>query len=289
MSEEAGTIHRVLIVGRTDNDTLLAIKVDAEVDQSTGIPYGPGALAINVQDQHTSPILLPLHNDLQADLEFDGLPGVDDWTITLVAGHGYTGAAGEQIEILEGPIIQYADVVGYAANVLTLSEKIYYPFTAAAAITRVSDEMAVDGSGTRQEFHAHPPVGAKYDITGIRVSMICTTEPDDSKFGDVAELTRGLYLAIRLAEGASFPLGTFRNNGDLARVAGTVEYEDKAGGGYHSVRATGAIRRDWGVAIRIRGDVASQAYPHDEIHGIVQDDVDSLLSLRVVAYGHVVQ
>lgn len=272
---------RVLIHGVIDNGTVYPFKGSRQGDSD----YIAGD--VYIQDQHSAPFIEAFHEDLQTGITFAIAPSVGDWQVTLTAGHGFTGA-GELMYIVEGSNYQVLQTVAVATDLVTLDAMIDYPYTVGAEIDRISDEMAVDGSGTRQTFHAFPPPNRVWDMMGIRFSMICAsaTAPDDSKFGNLAALLRGVNVHVLVAEGVPFSLGTFHTNNDFARVVGAIEYTDKGGGGAHSVRVTGSIRGDWGVTVRLRGTVSGLVYPKDEVRIVIQDDIDGLTSFRANIFGH---
>ncbi len=270
---------RVLIHGVIDNGTIYPIK-GSRMGASDYV-----ATDVYIQDQHSPPFFERLHSDLQSGLTFAVAPSVGDWQITLTAGHGFTGAS-ELIYLREGSNYQVVETVAVAGNVITLDAMIDSPYTVGATIDRISDALNVDGSGTRQIFHAFPPPNREWDMMGIRFSMICATAPDDSKFGDLAALLRGVNIHVLVAEGVPFSLGTFHTNGDFARIVGSVDYADKGGGGSHSVRVTGSVRMDWGVTIRLRGTVADLVYTRDEVRVVIQDDVVGLTSFQSIIFGH---
>lgn len=272
---------KVLIHGVNDAGTIYPFK-GSRMGDSDYLAHD-----VFIQDQHTPAMLAFFHQEIQTDLSFAVDPSPGDWTITLNAGHGFT-APGEKIEILEGAGVQYCEVVNVAGNVLTLDEMVLGDFSLAANIHRVTDSLKVNGAVTRQTFFTYPPPGVDYDVTGIRLNMTTTAAPDDSVFGDITALLRGVNFHVLVAEGVPFSLGSVHTNGDLALLTGSVEYFTKAGGGAHSVRAVGRIKNDWGVTLRLRGTVSGGVYTRDEMRLVVQDDLTSLISISALIYGHIV-
>jgi hypothetical protein len=182
------------------------------------------------------------------------------------------------------------NTTGVAGNVISLDAMIDWPYTiAGATIYRISDEMAVNGSVTPVTFHAYPPPGRVYDITGFRIIINCATTPDDGDFGDLAALTNGVNIHALVAEGVPFALGTFHRNGDFFRVGGNLVYSDKGPSGTFGIHCDALIRYRWGVTVRLRGTVAGQVYTRDEVRIVVRDDLTGLGSFKALVYGHVVQ
>jgi len=251
------------------------------------------ALDIYIQDQHTDFIFIPFHIHLQdgITLTADTIP--NDRVIHVSAGHGFI--AGSEIAMGEGANHFYGGVQSVSTNALTLDQPFPFVMTVAGTgIARTSSNMAVDGDPDPIEFHVYAPPDAEFDITGIHLQMVCDTEPDDSKFGDLAALTYGEVLRVYKGDlGCYVNYGVARTNGDFALFTGgeRVSYTDKAGGGKFAVRVTANFPDAWGNTVRLRGAnlVRTGLGQRDEMHMIIQDDIDGLDSYRILAIGHVVE
>jgi hypothetical protein len=275
---------RQLIYGVVDNGTAYPFK-GSQFGDSDYIGHD-----VFVQDQHTQPFVVPFHRPIETGLALGSAPVPGDWDITLAPGHGFTGA-GEAVLIMQSTALQIVETTAVVGNVLSLDEQISFPFTiGSATVERVSTSLKTDGSTARQEFVAYPPPGSDHDITGIRLTMITATEPDDSMFGDLGSaLPRGLNFCLETAEGIPVSLGAFHTNGDFARIAGDLEYSDKAGGGAFSVRVDAKVRANWGVTIRARGTVSvGTSIKKDVLCITAQDDLTGLDDIQANYYGHVV-
>lgn len=117
------------------------------------------------------------------------------------------------------------------------------------------------------------------------ISIVCTTEPDDSKFANLAALTNG--IVVRENNATVNNIFNAKTNGQLAERMYDVEYTDKAGGGNHGVRG----RRTFGGASKNGTVIRLVSGTTDAFEVIVQDDLDEagLVSFRVVAQGHIVE
>jgi len=273
----------VLIRGES-NGVNYPIKVDPEAG-------GTGSLAVNIQDQYTRLIFLPLHLHTGNIITLTAPASVGDWTIDVAAGHGLTG--GEPVATGKANNWYYGYVVSVAGNTLTLDRVINFAMAAGTTFEEFTEDMAINGSVTRQEFHGYSVPDLDFDITGMHISIVCPGQPDDSLFGDIAALTRGISLRQYKGDTGEYEnMGTARTNGMMALfTGGDVVYTDKAGGGAWGVRVRASWTNTWGVTVRLRGSTSGSYTPNgrDEIHMIIQDNLTALDSMHILLVGHVVQ
>lgn len=240
-----------------------------------------GALAVNIQDQHTRPLFLPFHYHLGAvTLAVPASGG--DRTVDLVAGHGC--AVGELLSLREGKAFYDGEIRGVAGNTISLGLPIDRAYSVSAQAWRGLISLDEDGSGAPIVTHVSPPPFLDFDIYGIRLVLGCAGQPDDSKFGDLGALQYGIVLRKFCASTGNYTnMGAARRNGDMALFTGQVEYTDKAGGGAYAVRIVADFAIHWGVSVRLFGANG------DELQFLVQDDLTGLLEFNALAVGHVVQ
>lgn len=251
-----------------------------------------GALDFFIQDQHTKALFIPMHTHTGNVFTLTSAANPGHWTINVSAGHGLVG--GEPIACGCVDNWFYGYVVGVAGNVITLDRVINVRYPAGHPFEELTEDMAVDGSGARVVYHAYSVPDLDFDITAMHISIICATEPDDSMFGDLAALTRGISLRRRDGlTGEYFNMGTARTNGHMSLFVGNgnLVYTDKAGGGAFAVRVSANFRGSWGVTARLRGSTAGPYAPNgrDEMHMVIQDDIDGLDSMHILLIGHVVE
>ena len=245
-----------------------------------------GGVPVNIQDQTTEPLdalfAQSISNfTLSADTVASGITQpslVYDFTAT--AGHGI--APGDEVLILDvvGNKSFFAVVIAVVVNTITVDRPIDHVYPSATSLGRiVTTEMSVNGSVTEQIFSLRSG-SVPTDVTRFMVSMVMSSAGDDSLFGNLAALSRGLVL--RIVNGFQKTIFTFKTNGDIRQFCYDLEYSDKAGPGKFGLgaRISFAGPDKHGVALRIEGV--------DVIQWIVQDDLTGLDSLQVTAQGHLV-
>lgn len=233
---------------------------------------------VAIQDQETPAVNYFLTKPLETlTLAAPTISGGAD--ITLEAGHGTV--VGNVINIREGALICQAEVVTVVVNAITLNQQVFCAFTVDATINRATKNLAVDGSVTPQEFFIVPPPAVKWHIIGFGVHITDNLELDDTKFGGIAALTNGIAMRVYV-NGQYFNLGNARTNGDLFLLLSQGQYSDKAGAGAFGGFWSGLIRERLGIVVNLDGANG------DALQVLVQDDIDALLSVEIVAQGHVV-
>jgi hypothetical protein len=149
-----------------------------------------------------------------------------------------------------------------------------------SSVAGVRANMNVDGSITPQRFQVGP-VGPgstqNVDVAILMGSMLATTAMDDSLFGNIAALTRGVVLRKHNTNIQN--IWNVKTNGELALLCFDLRYNDKAGGGkfgldFRNAYATG---QGHGAVIRLE--------PGDFLEIIIQDDLTGLDSFKMLAQG----
>jgi hypothetical protein len=101
---------------------------------------------------------------------------------------------------------------------------------------------------------------------------------DDSRFGGLPALTRG--LVFRIVNGFQRTIFCFKTNQDIKQFCYDVNYSSRAPSGYFgfSSRITFGGQSKHGVVLRLgAGDV---------LQWVVQDDLTGLDTLKIAAEGH---
>jgi hypothetical protein len=119
------------------------------------------------------------------------------------------------------------------------------------------------------------------DITQIRLQMLDTSAMDDTLFGSLAALTRGVIARHHRNDGINH-MGTFRTNGAMALV-GSVTYPDKVPAGTYSMRA------EFRLAGQQNAGVVARIEPGNYVEVIIQDDLTGLDLFQSIVIGHVVE
>ena len=255
------------------------------VDAVTGITAqveSNGALAVNIQDQHS----------LALDLRFIQSQGAttvatatvaEDTTLDLTSSAGFVD--GNVVGIFSATGIFYfgKQVGAPAGNVITLDTPIDKVFAIGDNVIRATDNLAVDGSGTTQVFQVGPVGGAtavEIDITRVMGYIQDGTAMDDGMFGGITALTYGVVL--RQNNGTINNFWNVKSNGEFGLLAYDTSYSDKAPAGSYGFkfRNTYAGQSKHGVTIRLD--------PGDTLELLVQDNLTGLEAFNVMAQGHVV-
>jgi hypothetical protein len=246
-----------------------------------------GGLDVNIQDQHTPALdslfaqSVPGGNFTLAADTIASTVTTLVYTFTATAGHGII--IGDEIILLDviGSRSFYAEVMNVAVDVITVDRPIDHVFLAASTLgRRVTTEMAVDGSVTPQIFSIRAG-DIPLDATRFMITMTSASAMDDSKFGSLAKLSRGLVL--RIVNSFQKTMLCFKSNQEIKQFCFDLAYADKSPAGENglSARLSYGGQDKHGVTLRIStGDV---------IQWIVQDDLTGLLSMKISAQGHEVE
>ncbi|UCF50240.1 MAG: hypothetical protein JSU91_01810 [Thermoplasmatales archaeon] len=233
-----------------------------------------------IQDQTTAVVDYFVCRDL-FDLEISENTVLEAYIVNVVDASSVV--AGTYLCIQEGQRALQVKVLSINVNEITIDTPLDYAFTTSATIKNRSPELNVNGSSTPVIGSLKPIIGVKWDITRIFLNIVCSSEPDDSKFGDLASLTKGIVL--RKKDGDHRTIFNVKNNGEFAQRCVVTEYTSKSGGGAFGVRAIRAFsgQDNNGVSVRLNGNAG------DELQIIIQDDLSTLNSFRIVAQGHIVE
>jgi hypothetical protein len=270
-------------IGSTNN-TLWHTIVD-----STGrelILESNGGAPVNVQDQATTPIDTYFAQSI-SDFTISVDTGASGKTAaTLVyefeatAGHGIV--AGNEVILLDTASDKslLADVISVATNTIEIDRPIDHDFKVASTLGRiVTTNMAVNGSTTPQIFSARAGT-VPIDFTRFLIKILGAgaTAMDDSRFGNITALNRG--LVFRIVNTFQKTIFNFKTNGEIANYCFDIRYSDKAPAGQHgfSSRITFGGQSKHGVVLRISDD--------DVLQWVVQDDLTGLSKVQVVGEGH---
>lgn len=246
-----------------------------------------GGFAVNIQDQTTQPVDAYF---AQALSNFTisvntGVSGVTAGTLvysfTATAGHGIS--PGDEIILHDTAANRafYAEVLSVAVNTITIDRPIDHSFQIATTLGRiVTTHMNVNGSVTPQIFTVRSGT-IPTDFVRFIITITNNTAMDYSKFGGLTALTRG--FVFRIVNAFQKTIFCFKTDAEIAQYCYDASYASKAPAGEYGFRAriTFGGQDKHGVVLRI-GE-------NDYLQWVVQDDLSSLLSLRVAAQGHFIQ
>lgn len=236
-----------------------------------------GGIDVNVQDPTAPPFQYYLMREDKTDITLTAQAEVDDDVLNVSAGHGFT--VDSYLTIRDGNNIAQSKVKSVTVNAIGIFSPLSSVFTTNSTVARGTIEMDTDGSVTPQVFKYYPSASATtpVDLQTIRLTMINSSEPDDSKFGNISELTNGLFF--RRENSIITNYGNFRKNLDFAEFGATVVYSDKAGGGAWSTTVTFDVKRSFGTVLRM-----SPVYP-DVFLGTVRDSLTGITQMRISLMG----
>lgn len=269
------------IIYLTDTKTYKIIEADTTLsDFIIAIPTeSNGAVPVNIQDQHSEPVCLYLHDHsieptLTSDIAVDDVVFDIDDNTGLVNGYAIT--------LHEGANFYQGIVISSTATTVTVSTPSDRIFTAAGtAIHSGSWNAAVDGSGTPQVFSIHPPPGADFDIYTITISALSETEMDATTFLGIADgITNGTLL--RVVDGDIKNLGLFVNNLGFEEFGYSLYFPPVNKKSEYGMIARKNMSEVNGVSIRLEGAT------EDSIELTIRDDLDSESLFAVIMKGHVV-
>jgi len=266
------------------------------IEDTTGVARGikiapDGSLDTNVQDQTTrmAALRFSLIDDLTMTLA--EIPVVDQYDITLTAGHSV--APGESLSIIydepghvRGSHFMTAEVLSVATNVLTLDEPVPYAFPVESIMYTSTQNMAVDGSvvgGGRVIFGITNAYATPVDVTQVIFHITDNAAMDDALFGGISRLTRGVVLRVKYANGGHYEnFMNIKRNGGFGEISGPEfkEYDSKAPSGVYgyTVKISFSGQGNFGAVMRL--------HQGDSVQLLIQDDIDALLTFTGMLEGH---
>jgi hypothetical protein len=244
-----------------------------------------GALAVNVQDQHSRAFDLFFAQDVGSPSSLTTDVVQDAYTLLATTGHGLVQG---DFFILVDPVGQRGwtgTVITVAGNnTVNVDRPISYAFPSASTVLQKRTKaMNVDGSSTPQTFSIGGSLLAQLDITRILFQMTTSTAPEWDEFGDIEVDATFRGIQCRLVNGTTTDLWNAKTNGELANLMYDMTvFLGSAGLTKDGIagRMTYAGQNKHGVTLRISANEALEI--------IIQDDLRGLDSLSVIACGHFV-
>lgn len=243
-----------------------------------------GALAVNIQDQHSRMLDLKFIQAQGAPTTLTVEAVQEDRTITLASTAGF---ADKNVVGLFCPCgdfyfgQQVGDPVG---NVITLDTPIDLTYIVGSSVITAIKNMAVDGSSITQVFQIGPVGGSsevEIDVTRVAGYLQDNVVMDDAKFGGITALIYGIVL--RKNNGTIENKWNMKTNGELAELcAGDFDYTSKAPAGSYGARFRNSFsgQEKHGVTVRLE--------PGDILEMLIQDDLTDLQLFTMTAQGHIV-
>jgi len=254
---------------------------------SRAFSYSNNSLDVIVGDQTTPPVDIYFSQDQGDAVNLATDATINTNTITVTDATDFSVGDICTIISTSGNFYQ-GGVLGISTNTLTLDTPLNYAYTTAESEAYPSSrEMNINGAVTPQVFKIRGESGTidvpiTFDITRIMLQMVTTNPAEYGKFGDITGgLTNGIVLRQTNGEINNFWNAKF--NEDLGLLAYDILVFDAtkpSGVNGLGMRYSFAGASKHGVAVRLS--------PDQSIDLIVQDDLSSLVSFRMMAQGHIV-
>ena len=235
-----------------------------------------------IQDQYTDIIDRFMTRELSESTLFNNA-NYGDITLTLSSGHGFTNSPtySEMIEINYMGNNYQSRVISVSGDVITVTNMIPFDIPSGTIIKRTSPDCNVDGSVTPVVFKVTPPNNIEWDIKVLSINMLDEFEMDDSKFGGITALTKGVVYQ-KTRSGKSVHILTAVDNSCYIRHCDIQDpYSSKAPAGLYGFTAKRYFSND-GITIRI-GD------GYEYIECIISDNLTGLTRFWNVVRGHRVE
>lgn len=238
--------------------------------------------SVNVARDMPKPADVRFSRLVSASAVLAASPIVNSYTIILEAGHEFI--ANDNIALIsqpDGPELYFTKVLSVSVNTLTVDTPIPFPFVPAHTIVTENDpDLNVDGSSTPVIFGITNSFTTSVNLIRFMFHITDATVMDDSLFGGLPALTRGIVLRKLLANGNYTNYWNVKTNGRFAELAYDVLYADKAPAGVYgfSCRLTYGGDTKHGTPIKLK--------PTEAIQLIIQDNLTGLLSFNTTAQGH---
>lgn len=244
-----------------------------------GIGTRPKVVDVSIQD-NTNPVVYSYAiRELATTLSLAANATIGSTSVTLNAGHGFLDPASTSGQVLAIPGYYVGEVIGVAGNIITLSMPIGYNFTSGTAVTRGSKLLNVDGSGTDIVFGIAAVNGRIFDITGFTLVLMSASPMDDSLFGSLAKLAKGLTCRIRRSTTWYNNVFNARNNQDLNAI-GELSYSSKAPSGKYGLSFYFDFK-NYGTTCRLIGA------QNQRLEFLVRDALGTLEDMQILIHGHV--
>ena len=244
-----------------------------------------GGLAVNIQDQHSRAFDVFFAQDVGSPTTLTIDAVLDAYTISVTTGHG----------LVQGDFFVMFDSVGQRGwtgivitvagdNTVNVDRPVSFAFPSATTVVQQRTiEMNVNGSITPQTFSVGGSLLAELDITRLMIQITTDTTPAWDEFGDITISPTFRGVQCRLVNGETVDLWNAKTNGEFANLMYDMTiYEGGVGLTVDGIagRMTYAGQNKHGVTLRIGAD--------EGVEVIIQDDLTSLSSFRMIAAGHFV-
>lgn len=242
--------------------------------------YNENYNALNVLPQDNENISFNLYlTSTLATTTLANNASLNNMTVIVTSATGIT--TGKTINIRQEDRFFQSLITNVSGTTITLASPLDYAFTSGATV-RVGDwNLNQNGSVTPVTFKLQPPSNAKFHITAISITITDDSAMDDTKFGGITALTKGIIA--RRAGGSIANLFFITNNRGFYQYGYETQYNDRAGGtGSYGFLARKKIKEINGNAIALNG------FTNDEVQVIISSDLTTLTEFTIQVHGHII-
>tara|TARA_R110000744_G_scaffold121116_2_gene225545 strand:+ start:17038 stop:18045 length:1008 start_codon:yes stop_codon:yes gene_type:complete len=251
------------------------------LDNNTGSLAKKGAVDVTLQDS-TSPLIIAKFSQIVSETELSAPTTKEDRVISVVSAAGFL--VGQQLNIysVAANRLFLSIVLSIDGLNITVDNPLDYEYLIGANVSVGSINLNVDGSVTPQIFGVRNPsetsLGLSFDVVKIVFQCLTLGVNDLSKFGDIiGGLTRGLVL--RKINGDYRNIFNVKTNGELKNLMYDFDIQPVSGNQQDGFtgRLTFGGQDNFGAVLRIKEG--------EDLQIIIQDDLSSLVRLRIIAEG----
>lgn len=210
--------------------------------------------------------------------------------ISITVEDPTNAAPGKYIEMWENGAFYQGEIKSVDGSTIGLHLPMGLPFSTSANCFIVNVDMNIAG-GTPSAPHVFKfapgdQCDVDFYITRFIVQITQNLAGDDSKYGDLAQLSNGLYIGGKgTIQGIPIYNNLFaiRSNGDYKIRSYDLSYNDKAGPGVYGVSA----RKTFNGPDKSGTVIPNRRATKEEALMCVQDDLSGLISHRISIHGYV--
>ena len=230
-----------------------------------------GALDIHDADVHTTAVNKYIHQHTATTTTVSTTSVANDYQLIVADTTGFV--VGDTLHINTGTVEPtHPTIIAVAAGTpgtFTLDRRLDRAHSIGDVVTKVIINLASQAGtlASPQEYFAGPEDGEVWHVQNLTLAMGHTTSGDFGLFGNLAALTNGVVLRVRI-NGNYGTLTNWKTNSDINVDTGEVDFHARSGGqGTYGTAANGAFKVRTGAVMRL--DAATS----DRFEVYVQDDL----------------
>ena len=210
----------------------------------------------------------------------------DSYCFEATPGHSLV--IGNKISIVENFNSYSGTILEINNNTITMDTPFPVSFTANLKGNIINTNLAVDASNNRRIFYVDTIKNQDIAITKAIIHILGSGNKgmDDSKFGNINKLTKGIIFRKKVGKSIYKNYGNIKSNKDLLLISYYGRYSEKAPTGYYGFTAMINFYgiENAGVVIRLSNTSYNQ-----QLELIIQDDLSQLAEFSILVEGHEVK